>query len=135
MPNSLKVSLQESQRRTGPGGEGGTAAGAFLCREGRGDAVVVEKLEGIVGTRGIGSELPEDLLTDKLRISSRLIRQVLSDNLQYDADTVRRGRDPQRGGAGRATGAEDEPWETGRYPRAEPSQTSTTPSWRTTARA
>ena len=85
--NTLKVNLQDRNDKLALAAKAALRLGTFLCRKVASDAVAVQKLEGIVGTRGLGSAA-QDPLTDKLRNQLKADREVLSDNLQYYADTV-----------------------------------------------
>lgn len=85
--NTLKVSLQDRNDKLALAAKAALRLGTFLCRKVASDAVAVQKLEGIVGERASGS-LAKDPLTEKLRNQLKADREVLSDNLQYYADTV-----------------------------------------------
>jgi hypothetical protein len=85
--NTLKVNLQDRNDKLALAAKAALRLGTFLCRKVASDAVAVQKLEGIVGARGSGSAT-QDPLTDKLRNQLKADREVLSDNLQYYADTV-----------------------------------------------
>ncbi len=85
--NTLKVSLQDRNDKLALAAKAALRLGTFLCRKIASDAVAVEKLGGIVGERESGS-MAKDPLTGKLRNQLKADREVLSDNLQYYADTI-----------------------------------------------